>query len=354
MNNPAEDHVADAHVPSISVVLPVYNGEQYLAEAIDSILAQSFTDFELIMIDDGSTDGSLEIMQQYQKRDARIRLVARENRNLATTLNDLIGLARGKWIARMDQDDISLPFRFERQMAWLEKTGADICGSWVRFFGSWDHRVWKGYQTDQAIKMDMLFRSPFVHPSVMMRTDSVMRLQYDKKYEKAEDYNLWVQAAISGWKMSNIPEVLFLYRKHVSQISIKSAEIQKKLGEDIQRKYWDSLSEYYGLGSVGAEEILNLANAREKTDMSGVEDIFKKLLRQNVGEARRAIMDNAARLYSRSVPDCLGVGARWRRLNRLFGSGIAIGMSLRLWLICFFRIRHDGALHNALRRFIFR
>src|SRR6185369_4386478 len=129
------DHIA---VPLISVVLPVYNGEKYLAEAIDSILGQTLTDFELIIIDDGSTDNSLAILKQYKQRDNRIRLIARENRNLATTLNDLIDLAQGEWVARMDQDDIALPHRFEKQLQWLEQTGADICGSSIRFFGTSD------------------------------------------------------------------------------------------------------------------------------------------------------------------------------------------------------------------------
>ena len=86
-------------------------------------MAQTFADFELIIIDDGSTDGSLRILQEYQKRDARIRLISRENRNLAATLNESVEIARGKWVARMDQDDIALPQRFERQLKWLEKDG---------------------------------------------------------------------------------------------------------------------------------------------------------------------------------------------------------------------------------------
>ena len=144
MNKTVSDaKVGENATPLISVAMPVYNGERYLAKAIDSILAQTFADFELIIIDDGSTDNSLQVLHEYQKRDARIRLVARENRNLATTLNDLIDLARGKWIARMDQDDIALPHRFERQLQWLEETGADICGSWVKFFGTTDRRILK-------------------------------------------------------------------------------------------------------------------------------------------------------------------------------------------------------------------
>lgn len=349
MNKPAVNKLDDAHAPLISVVLPVYNGEQYLAEAIDSILAQTFTDFELITIDDGSTDSSLAVLQKYQERDVRIRLVSRENRNLATTLNDSIDMARGKWIARMDQDDISLPFRLERQVDWLEKNNADLCGCWVKFFGGWDHHTWKGWKTDRAIKVDMMFKSPFVHPSVMMRTELVRGLRYDRTHEKAEDYDLWVRAAMSGWNMCNIPEVLFLYRKHSSQISVKSAQAQKSLGESIQIRYWHSMSELYELELNGIEEILKLANANANTDIDAIEEIFKKLLRQNIGEARAAIMDNAAKLYLRIADKHPEIGVRWRLLNRLFGSGFAINMSLTIWLMQKFKIPNDGPLFNVLK-----
>lgn len=353
MNSSEVNKEDGAHAPSISVVLPVYNGEKYLIEAIDSILAQTFTDFELIMIDDGSTDGSLAILQKYQERDTRIRLVSRENRNLATTLNELIDMARGEWVARMDQDDISLPLRLERQLDCVEKNNADLCGCWVKYFGGWSRRTWKGWLTDQAIKVDMLFKAPFVHPSVMMRTDLVRRLRYDKNYEKAEDYDLWVRAAQSGWNMCNIPEVLYLYRKHGSQISTQSAEAQKSLGENIQLRFWHSMSAHFELDLNGIDEILKLANGNVNTDMDIVEATIFGLLRQNIGEARAAIMDNAAKLYLRIANSQPATGAKWRRLNRHFGSGFAINMSIMIWLIRKLNIRNDSALFNALKKLSF-
>ncbi len=352
MNKPGVKKLGDAHAPLISVVLPVYNGERYLAEAIDSILAQTFMDFELIMINDGSTDSSLDILQKYQERDGRIRLVSRENRNLATTLNDSIAMARGKWIARMDQDDISMPFRLERQVDWLEKNNADLCGCWVKFFGGRGHHTWKGWKTDRAIKVDMMFKSPFVHPSVMMRTELVRELKYDKAHEKAEDYDLWVRAAMSGWNMCNIPEVLFMYRKHSTQISVQSAQAQKSLGESIQKRYWNFMSELYELELNEIEEILKLANANPNTDIATVEEIFKKILRQNIGESRAAIMDNAAKLYLRIADKHPEIGVRWRALNRQFGSGFAINMSLTIWMMKNFKIQNDAPLFNLLKNIV--
>lgn len=336
-------------VPVISVVLPIYNGEKYLAKAIDSILAQTFTDFEFIIIDDGSTDGSLALLKQYQRRDGRIRLVSRENRNLATTLNDLVDLARGEWIARMDQDDIALPHRFERQLQFLEQTGADICGSWVKFFGSWDRRTWKGYQSDQAIKMDMLFKSPFVHPSVMMRANLAKQLRYDKTCEKAEDYDLWVRAAQAGWNMGNVPEVLLLYRKHASQISTNSVSKQQNVGEKIQKRYWVFMAGLLGLRQESAQEVLNLIGLHVRPEMDVVDATFGILLQQNHGEAKKAVMNNISRLYLKATADHSDIAARWDRLKRQSALGGAVAMELKFLFVRLFKIHYGSSSSRFLK-----
>jgi glycosyltransferase involved in cell wall biosynthesis len=220
----------DRQFPLISVVLPIYNGEKYLVEAIESVISQTFADFELIMIDDGSTDGSRKILQEYAAKDLRVKVVLRENRGLATTLNDSIDIAHGSWIARMDQDDIALPHRFQRQLEWLEKTGADISGSWVQRFGTADKRIVRLPRTDEEIKMELLFCSPFAHPTVMMRSSLARGLRYDKAWEMAEDYDFWERAAEAGWRMTNVPEVLLMYRVHAAQISTLSNDRQQRHG----------------------------------------------------------------------------------------------------------------------------
>ena len=143
--------------PTISVVLPVHNGAKYISEALDSILCQTYSDFEFIIIDDGSMDDTYEILQRYQAMDNRINIVSRKNKGLIETLNEGVDLARGKWLARMDSDDIALPYRFERQLKMLESMGADICGSWVQRFGTSDKRIVRLRKTNDAIKAEMLF-----------------------------------------------------------------------------------------------------------------------------------------------------------------------------------------------------
>lgn len=337
--------------PLISVAMAVYNGEQYLVEAIDSILEQTFINFELIIIDDGSTDNSLQILQYYQKRDARIRLIARENRNLATTLNDIIDLARGKWIARMDQDDIALPQRFERQLQWLEQTDADICGSWVRRFGTSDKRVVKLHQTDEAIKTELLFCSPFAHPTVMMRTELVRHLHYDRAWEKAEDYDLWERAAEAGWKMTNVPEVLLLYRVHISQISTKTAALQQQLAQEIRRRYWKFIVNSMQLNRVRIDETLTIFDPSIwDKDMDAIDESFTELLQNGYGESREVIFNHVTRLYLSVASGCPNIVSRWEELNRKFGKGWGGATKFKLQLFRLLRIRADGYLFKQLKK----
>ena len=341
----------DSRSPLITVVLPVYNGEKYLSEAIDSILTQTFADFELITINDGSTDDSLQILRKYEQRDSRIRVIARENRGLATTLNDSVDIARGEWVARMDQDDIALPHRFERQLAWLKEIGADISGSWVRRFGSPDKRVVRLRQTDEAIKMEMLFCSPFAHPAVMMRTTLLKQLRYNKACEKAEDYDLWVRAAEAGWKMTNVPEVLLLYRVHNAQISSRTANLQQQQGQEIRRRYWEFVFDSMRLNKRWINGSLKIFESTlSEVDMDVVDASFTELLLHSHGESRKAIFDHATRLHFRVASSCSNVVSRWRKLNRQFGEGWGGSTIFKLWVFRLLRIRTDGNLFRHLKR----
>jgi len=152
--------------PLISVVLSVYNAEKYLVEAIKSILNQTFKDFEFIIINDGSTDKSLEIIESYQKEDERIILISRENKGLIASLNEGIEKAKGKYIVRMDADDISLSTRFEEQVKIMEENqNIGLCGTSVIVFGNnIKNDVWKLSKDDKTIKTELLFSSPLFHP----------------------------------------------------------------------------------------------------------------------------------------------------------------------------------------------
>jgi glycosyltransferase involved in cell wall biosynthesis len=340
--------------PLVSVILPVRNAERYVGQAMESILRQTYGDFEIIAIDDGSTDHSLEILKKYASSDKRMNIVSRENRGLVASLNQGLKAARGQWIARMDADDIALPQRFERQLQRLEHTGADICGSWVKLFGA-DRRVIKHPQTDEAIKMKMIFCAPFTHPAVMMKTEMVRQLGYDKDWETCEDYDLWERATRAGWKMINIPEILLLYRQHKTQISTMALSMQQQLTQKIRRRYLEYVFDSMKLKKEWIDEVLKLREPLPSNpNMSHVDSAFTELLKKNNGEAQEIIFDHVTRLYFRAAANCPDVVDRWSRLNKNYGAGIRADIKIPLWMLSIFHVQPDSRLFGRLKRMYFR
>lgn len=215
--------------PKVTVLMPVYNGEKHLSEAIDSILQQTFTDFDFLIIDDGSNDQSVSIIERY--KDKRI-LLLRNNRNrgLVETLNKGLDIAKGQYIARMDCDDISYPERLQKQVDFMDKhPDIGVCGTWAELFGEKHGEVWKYPINHDEIKCSLIFNSVLVHPSVIIRK-SIFRgynLYYDPTYIYAEDFELW-QRCTQRFLVANIPEVLLKYRITSSSTSRLNKEKQKE------------------------------------------------------------------------------------------------------------------------------
>ena len=157
--------------PLVSIVVPVYNAQNYLHETIESVLLQTYEKFELIIVNDGSTDNSEKIVRQFQKKDKRIILRNFKNSGIASALNNGIQIAKGKYIARLDADDISLPHRIKKQVEFMEANpSVDVCGSWVEIFGEFnDNFICKFPTNDKQLKTKLLFSVPFAHPSVIIK-----------------------------------------------------------------------------------------------------------------------------------------------------------------------------------------
>ena len=222
--------------PTISVAMPVYNGEKYLAEAIDSILAQTYSDFELVIVDDGSTDGSLKILREYQKLDRRICLITRENRGLSATLNEIIHLSRGSLIARMDQDDICWPNRLSSQYEFMQNNpGVIALGSSAYFIDDGGNKICVYIP---PVGDDMLRKnfpeSPFVHPSVMFTREVFYKAgQYNEKMKwGGEDVVLFERMSRFG-KLHNLSEPLIGYRLVPGSLSRKPPAFRRILTEII-------------------------------------------------------------------------------------------------------------------------
>ena len=210
--------------PAISVLMSVYNGEQFLASAIESILAQSLTDFEFLILDDGSSDGSWSILQDYAGRDDRIRLIRRENKGLIVSLNELIAAATAPLLARMDCDDISMPDRFARQVAFLEANpDYGVVGS-QRFNideqGQQLPMAGPDYALDhQQFLSNIGKESLLCHSSVMMRRDLVRAVGgYHAAFRHCEDFDLWLRLS-NLTKLCSMSEKLVCYRHSADQVS---------------------------------------------------------------------------------------------------------------------------------------
>ena len=205
--------------PKVSVLLPVYNAAPYLREAVDSILNQTFTDFEFLIIDDGSTDASGEIIETY--RDPRIVYVKNErNLGLVGTLNKGIDLAKGEYIARMDADDVSLPERFAKQVGFMDshpEVGA--CGTAYTFFGDSNHTEVR--PADYRRAFTLLASTPCLgHPTALIRKEVLTDygIRYEGTFEYAADYALWIRLSRISC-LCSLPEPLLLYRWHSSNMS---------------------------------------------------------------------------------------------------------------------------------------
>lgn len=227
--------------PKVSVIMPVYNGEEYVSQAIESILNQTFADFEFIIIDDGSTDHSLDIIKTYM--DPRIVLVSNEsNLTLIPTLNKGLNLARGEYIACMHADDISLPERLMRQVKFMDQhPNIAVCGTWVETFGECEPSFWRFTTPPDEVKCMLLFGCCIAHPSVMLRRSLIEAgIRYSPLYPNGEDYALWVRIA-EHHEIANIPEILIKYRRSENQLSTKYAELEMRMTLKIQREQINAL-----------------------------------------------------------------------------------------------------------------
>lgn len=270
--------------PLVSVILPVFNAQAYIGEAIESILAQDYKNFELIIINDGSTDDSAKIIENYtsDKRLKHIKLY--QNSGISLALNLGIEMANGKFVARMDADDIAFSHRFSKQVAFMESHSDYVaCGSSVIFFNEHNEQCKANFPcTNEEIRAALcLFSHHISHPTIMMRTETIKdnKLTYSTSHLYAEDYHLWSKMIKLG-KLYNFKEPLLYYRHHSSQVSAEYRRNQLSVSRMVLRSY---LSKFF-----------NSSYARSP------QDIYVNLLIHEIGndskqlsyiEARNAFKD---------------------------------------------------------------
>ena len=267
--------------PLISVIMSTYNEEKYIETSLKSLLNQTFKEFEIIIVDDASTDNTKQLIQNLQ--DERIRLICNEeNQGLTKNLNKALKYVTGKYIARMDGDDIAFPTRFEKQVQYMEKHPETMLVScYTKSFGDSD-LVFALPDDSEVLKVRMLVRPVYAHPGFMMRRELIEAgYQYNEEYRTAQDYEFASRVA-EKYKMGLVPEVLLLYRVHKKQISAKAGNQQFDNADKIRKRQLERLgvqlseTEWKNYQDLVKESKVDCLESFDK-----VYELIQKMLRSN-------------------------------------------------------------------------
>ena len=335
--------------PVISVIMACYNEERHLGKAVDSILNQTFSDFEFIIVNDCSTDTTLKILESY--KDPRIKIFSNdENGGLAYSLNVGIDKALGKYIARMDADDISLPTRLEEQFNIMEKyPDIGLCGTYAEFFGKADG-IRKHDSASDLLKCKLLFSSQFCHPTVMFKTDVLKKnkIEYHVDYKQAQDYELWVRL-IPYCDFYTIEKPLVKYRVHQGQVS--------DIHYDSQNKYRDNILEIQlnKLGIKPTPQQFNLHKELAYFDfvksydkLVEIRDWFEQLVKGN--DATKFYPEVSFRKFMADYlfSICYNSATNGLKLNQLFYQSalsnliqIPLSIKMKFWVKCFLKLKNN-------------
>lgn len=286
------------HTPETSVIMSAYNAENFLSDSIESILNQTYRDFEFIIVNDGSSDSTRHTLYEFQKKDNRIIIIENKNNiGLAKSLNIALNSARGKYVARMDADDLSVPARLEKQLAYLKKhSNIGLLGSYIksidekkRITGSWVYPV-----DSFSIRWHLIFSNVIAHPSVVFRKELIIAVgAYNEKLTAGIDYDLWVRVS-KITEISQIKEFLVMWRTHSGSMTYKNEAIRKQVQMTIvknqveiylKRKTDDKeISRLYRLETQKPE----LSQEDVKDTSCIIEEIFKAFLASATQASRRS------------------------------------------------------------------
>ncbi len=313
--------------PLITVMMPVRNGAKYIRKAIESILYQTFSEFELIILDDGSIDQTLEIVRSYT--DKRIRLIQNDQSlNLSEARHKIVLLSKGTYIAYLDSDDIAAPSRLLEQLHFLRQNN-DIymVGSWVEIIderGNSKNSIWKHTTSPDIIPSILLFRNCFTQSSVLLKKECLLTTSYRSTYWPAPDFDLWTRLS-HKYKMANIPKVLTYYRVHQENSSLQK---QKEIKECTQLIFSNSLKRF---GFTPTLEEINIHDSLERHSKEFSEEKINKI---QIWLLKLLSINQKTHLYSdeifkRIVTDywfrvsCVSANKGLTSFNKYYSSGLA-------------------------------
>ena len=339
--------------PLISVVIPFRNASPWIGEAMHSLLAQTESNFEIIAVDDGSTDNGSDIALRTIGTKLPITILQNApDKGIMTALNRGLRASSGRYIARMDADDICLPNRFARQIEFIQHAHVDICGSWFIEFGQGIPRTVRWPHTESALRAAMLFQNTICHPTVMARREVFDKYQYSTEFPLLSDYDLFARV-LANFHMANIPEVLLRYRRHPAQVTQSKRDALEVVAKQIRLNALAA----EGIDTSPLEkELHNMIRASESIrrpeHLSGIQSWLLKLVGLfNNDEAKQVIATQWVRACIRAAP----LGATMLRefhkspLRLLSGAGITT--SIDLAALAALRLNYQSHTFAILRRF---
>ena len=319
--------------PKVTVFIPVYNRERYLCVAVNSILAQTFTDFELLLVDDGSTDGSLDLLQRYAKLDPRVRVSANgANLGIPKTRNRGLELARGEYLALLDSDDYAYPGRLAAQVRFLDEHRDHVqVGSWGSFMdsrGELLRRVRRQPMQAQDVDAELLFRCCLSNRSILARTAVLQEYRYREDFPRCQDYEMHVRLA-ARHRMANLPQILVCGREHEARYTGQTADLGRERKIAINRAQLEALGLRPGAADLENHHRLARADGSAAPDreyFEWAEAWLTDLLAANRRAGRYGQPALARAVARRWLGLC-------RRARKLAGSWTAAGMlaSPLLW-----------------------
>ena len=326
--------------PKVSVLLPIHNAEATLGLALTSLLRQTFTSFEILAVDDGSTDGSLEILKECGRTDDRIRVVSEGRRGLVETLNRAFEISQGPLLARMDADDIAHPDRFQNQVGLLEQRDElDVVGCLVRCFPASSmeegYRVYEGWlnslATPEDIAREIFIESPLAHPSVVMRREILDKVGGYRDVRWPEDYDLWLRMHVAGARFAKVPRILLHWREGSQRLTRTDARysvenfIRTKAHYLRKGPLKESTAIVWGAGQMGRRLSKHLV--REGIGVEAFVDIDPK----KIGGTRRGapiLSPKELPVFRRCCPDAIVLAAVPSRGARALIRSHLVRMSL--------------------------
>lgn len=314
--------------PPLTVIMPMFNAAPFVRAAVDSVLAQTFTDFDFLIVDDGSTDGSADIIRDLAAEDARIQLIVQDNQGIVPSLHRMIARAQGRYIARMDADDLCLPERFARQIACLEAR-PELGAVGTQFIeidarGAVRDAHFRHPVGSEAVHAQLLMGQPLANPTVMFRADALRAAGgYRAAFRYCEDYDLFLRLSRLA-RLDNLPDVLFHYRRSAGQMSVAANARQTRQSVKARFAHHEVLAgrpdPFDGLATLPTVDQLDALVGRAGVGAAVGREIALRLLHN-----RRALRGEEFAIITAAAASPARLPGGWRAVLRC----LRFGMPLR-------------------------